>query len=60
MATKHNAKIRLNALHLAILAQQGRAVECILKCILSDKMEQEDKKAFLLHIIGSKIKIDNI
>ena len=61
LVTKHNAKIHLNALHLAILAQQGRAVGCILKGILTDKTEEEHtKKSILFNILSTEIELENV
>jgi len=60
VVTKHNAKIHLNAFHLAIIAQQGRAVECILKCILRDKSKKEYRKDILLNILSSKIELEHV
>ena len=61
LVTNHNAKIHLNALHVAILAQQGRAVKCILNCIITDEKEDEQtKRSILLNILRTNIELENV
>ena len=56
----YNTKVHLNAIQLAILVQQGAAVECILKCILRGEAEEDYKSRILLDIIESKVEIENV
>ena len=60
IATNHNARIHVNALHLAILAQQSRAVECILKCLTDKIIEDHAKQAILFDILDRKIKLEKV
>jgi hypothetical protein len=60
-SNKHNANIHVNALLLAILAQQRKSVECILKYIFRGEIEEGQSTCDELEkVLGKRVEIENV